>query len=119
MTVEVPALTAAFTADGTATGTVTVASTTGFYQGAEAFLINTAGNGQRVLIVQVTDATHLVVRFIAVDLANQLPLQRYGGGSNMVTSTPAWTLAGGSKISMPAQLVKVEPQWVAKTGMNV
>lgn len=115
MTVEVPAVTAAFAADGTATGSIQVASTTGFYVGAEAYLINNAGAGARVIIVAITDATHLVARIVADDAANQLPLQRYGGGSNLA----AWTLAGGAKISMPSQLVKVEPQWVAKTGMNV
>ena len=45
-----------------------------------------------------------MVRFIGDDNEQQQAIQRYGGPSNIT----AYTTALGARISMPAQLVKVD-----------
>lgn len=103
MHIDVPQVTAAFAADGGASGSIQVASSTGFFPGCIAYLRRTDANA-RVIIVDVPDSTHVKVRIIADDNEQQLPLQIYGGTSDLT----GWTIAKSSKITMPAQLARVE-----------
>lgn len=113
MQIEAKETTAAFTADGTTLGVVTIADTTPFYKGAEAFLINTAGSAKRCKIMKITDATHLEVLLIPDDIGHD-------ASGNFASTAASWigygrsdistyTVASGAKISQPAQLVRVEP----------
>lgn len=112
--IEVPAVVTTLTANGGATGILTVTSTTGFYAGCEAFMSDSTGLNKRVIIVSITDGTHMVVRAIADDNENQVPIQIYGAGSTMA----AFTLANSSKVSMPSQLARVEFSNVAPASLN-
>ena len=116
MYIDAAAVNAAFAADGTATGTIQVASTTGFYAGAQGYLTDSTNTrNARCVIVAITDATHLVARVIADDNEQQLAKQIYGAGGNLST----YTLANASKIWMPAQQVRVEIQTTAPAQRNV
>lgn len=103
MNIDVPQVTAAFAADGSATGSIQVSSSAGFYPGCIAFL-RRSDAGARVIIVDVPDATHVVVRVIADDNEQQQAIQIYGGHSDLT----GWTTAKTSKITMPPQLARVE-----------
>lgn len=98
---EVPAAGAALTGDGDATGYVTVADNSPFYPGAEAWLSNATLN-QRVIITDLNGTTKIGVRFVADVVSNSSALM-YGSRS----SATAFTVASGSRINMPQQLVRV------------
>lgn len=103
MFIEAPAVSAAFAANGGATGSIQVASSAGFFPGCIAFLWRNDLQA-RCIIVDVPDATHVKVRIIADDNEQQQPKQIYGGTSDLT----GWTVVKTSKITMPAQLARVE-----------
>lgn len=101
--IDVPQVTAAFAADGGPSGSIQVASSAGFYPGCIAYLIRSDANA-RVIIVSIPDGTHVRVRIIADDNEQQQSKQIYGGTSDLT----GWTVVKSSKLSMPAQLARVE-----------
>lgn len=113
-TIEVQAVSAAFAAAGTTRGVVQVASTTGFYAGCEAFVTATALPTKRCIIVAIVDATHLTLRVIADDNENQLPVQVYGGGSDL----SAYTNVNSAKVWQQSQLARVEINTTAPASLN-
>lgn len=112
--IEVPAVSAAFAANGGATGSVQVASSTGFYAGCEGFITHDTQPTVRVIIVAIPDSTHVVCRIIADDNQDQQAVQRYGAGSNL----SAYTSVANAKLWMPAQLARVEINTVAPAKLN-
>lgn len=107
---EVSAWGQALTADGTTTGYVTVADTSGFYPGAEAWLSSSAAQ-QRVIITEIKSGTQVGVRFVATEVTNSSALM-YGSRS----SAAAFTTALGSRLDMPQQLVRViQPSFSKRT----
>lgn len=115
MNIDVPAFAQDFDANGGATGSIQVASSAGFYVGTIAYLSRNSNPGARCVIVSIPDSTHVVARIVADDNEQQQAQQIYGAGSNL----SAWTTALSARISMPAQLAKIEPQSVKPAGMNV
>jgi hypothetical protein len=111
--IDVSSYSQAFAANGSASGSIQVADSSGFYVGCIGYLWRNDA-GARVMIVAIPDATHVQVRIIADDNEGQQIQQRYGAPSDLT----GWTTALASKISMPAQLAKVEIQNVRKA-LNV
>jgi hypothetical protein len=101
--IDVPQVIAAFAVDGGASGSIQVASSAGFFPGCIAYLWRNDLQA-RCIIVEVPDATHVRVRIIADDNEDQQKIQIYGGTSNLT----GWTVAKASKLTMPAQLARVE-----------
>jgi hypothetical protein len=112
--IDVPQFSQVFAVDGGVSGSIQVAASAGFYVGCIAYLSRDSNPGARCIIVDLPDATHVGVRIVADDNENQQQLQRYGARSDLT----GWTTALNSKISMPAQLARVEPQTV-KPALNV
>ena len=103
-----------FTGNGDGTGSVQVADSTGFYVGCIGYLSRSDANA-RVVIVALPDSTHAVVRIIPDDNEQQQAVQRYGGHSDLT----GWTVAKGSRLSMPAQVAHVEPAFLKPNKVNV
>ena len=112
--IEAPESTQAFTANGDGTGYVTMTTNAGFYVGAIAYLYRTTKQ-ERVIITELVGTTQVGVRIIAPDNEQQGSLQVYGGRSDLT----GYTTVLGSKLSMPSQLVRVEPAWQRALGLNV
>ncbi len=112
--IDAPAYSQDFAADGTTSGSIQVADSTGFYVGTIGYLVRSDA-GARVVIVSIPDTTHVVVRIVADDNEQQAAVQRYGGHSNLT----GWTVAKGSRLSMPSQLAHVEPTFVKPIKANV
>ncbi len=112
--IEVPPASAAFTANGGATGIITVADSSVFYPGCEAFITHDSAAGVKVIIVAIASGTTLVARIVAEDTKEQPAIQRYGAGSNL----SAYTSVGNAKLWMPRQLARVEINTVKPTSLN-
>lgn len=115
MTVEVPDTSIAIAADGDATGYAQVSSTTGWFAGAKGYIRDNTGKANRVIVTEIKDATHIGLRFIADDETQQGSIQVYGGRSSLV----GYTLANQTRLYMPRQLVRVEPNYTSVLKPNV
>ncbi len=115
MFVEVPDNAQALSSNGDATGYAIVASSAGFYAGCIAYLTRSAGTNKRCIITEIKDATHVGIRFIADDNEQQLPLQVYGGRSDLTGFTTVLT----STLSMERQLAKIEPSYQSLLKPNI
>ncbi|MDE1868244.1 MAG: hypothetical protein KGI08_11130 [Thaumarchaeota archaeon] len=94
-----PGTGAAFTADGTNKGVVTLASTTGFFAGATAWVSDTNNTTPvHVLITEITDSTHLKVRKIWTISANV--------GDYSTPDLSSFTAAHSSRIDQEPQTVE-------------
>lgn len=108
MNIEVPSAHAAFTSNGTTAGIVTVADSSPFYAGCVAWIKSSGQPSARVIIVAIPSATTIKVRFIGETDIDRIPLQIYGGASDI----SAYTTAQNATISMESQLAHVEPDYV-------
>lgn len=102
----VPEAYAAFSADGTATGYAKVASNEKFYPGAEVFVSSDTIAGTRAVITDLVSTTDIGIRFIG-EGSNQPP--RYGRNP-----MNGFLLAENARISMPAQVVRVDQPTFSK-----
>lgn len=109
--IDVLPASAVFAANGGTDGTIQVASTTGFFAYAEAFLSDTTGRSQRCIITRIVDSTHIQVRPIASTLVFQgsseyvaLPGTNYTVGGDV----SAFTTANTARIDMLGQVVRVD-----------
>ena len=101
--IQVPERFAVLTVNGGVDGYVTVASNVNFYPGCEAWLSNTV-RSQRCIITDLSSTNKIGLRFILEEncgLRFQPP--QYGR-----SDCSAYTLATTSRLTMPAQLAKVD-----------
>lgn len=101
--IDIPAASADITVNTTAAGIVTVASTTAFYPGAEAWLSGAALTSVRVLILKILSATTMQCRAL-LEAGSNVNTLSYGGGSDL----SAFTAAAPSRIDMPGQAVRID-----------
>lgn len=94
---------AAATADSTAAGVVTVADTSPFYPGAQAWLSSDSAN-KRVLIAKVLSATTMQLRILPDDDSAANAVGPSYGFSNLA----AFTTALHTRIDMPEQVVRID-----------
>jgi hypothetical protein len=112
--IDAPAFSQDFAANGGAKGSIQVVSSAGFYAGCDAY-ISCDDAQAHVIIVSVPDTTHVVVRVIYDDGKDQQRHQVYGGA----TDVSAYTTAKHAKISMPAQLAKIEYNFTKPASKNI
>lgn len=103
-----------FAANGGGSGNIQVADSSGFYVGGLGYLLRDDAEA-RCLIVAVPDSTHVTVRIVAADNEQQAAVQMYGGHSDLT----GWTTAKHSRVSMEAQVVRVEPTFAAPRRANI
>jgi hypothetical protein len=125
---DVAAASAAFTANGGTDGSITMASTTAFRKNAKCWLTSSGQPSLKVIITEVTDATHLKVRSIPDQLtlmtAAQIGSAPGGSGGPVATvrhlgdfapkygttDISAYTLAQTAKIDQESQFIYDEPR---------
>lgn len=109
--IPVPPASAALTANGTSAGVVTVASTTPFYAGAEAFVKDDNSTGVKVIITRLLSSTTMQCRPL-LDADEPLEAQKnamnYAAGGDL----SAYTTAQNARIEMPSQVVRVRQKYV-------
>jgi hypothetical protein len=97
---------AALSSNGDNTGYASVASNTPFFVGAIVFLRSTTVT-KRCIITELKSTTQVGLRFIADDNEKQLPIQVYGGRSDLT----AFTTANSATIFQESQLVRIDPNY--------
>lgn len=107
--ISVPKFGAPLAANGGTDGTLQVADTTNLYVGQYGWLSDTAGHTQKVVIVSITDATHVKAIAVADDGSNVNQLS-YAAGSSFATFTTLNT----SRLDCPQQVVRVNQPTFSK-----
>lgn len=106
--IQIPKFGEALAANGTSSGSLQVASSTPYFVGCVAYLSDTTGRTQAILITQMIDATHIRARAIANDNSSNASSLSYGVGSDL----SAFTTVNTSRIDMPSQVARVDqPTW--------
>lgn len=109
---DIAAAGAAFSGDGTADGSITVASTTPYRVKARAWVVDNNSPKVEVVITEIVSATVMRVR-LAVPVSHAV----LGQGNAMVlnpvnygnSDMSAYTVAQSARIDMPAQFIYNEP----------
>ncbi len=104
---DVAQIGALLTGNGTSAGVVTLASTVGWKVGQRAFISDDNSTHREVIVIEVTDATHLVVRFTAPVPNN--PAQglnlAYNSQNYGVADVSGFTTAQNARIDAPKQFI--------------
>jgi len=104
---EMAAIGALLTANGTAAGVVALATTAGWKVGTRAFISDDNSTHREVIVIEVTDATHLVVRFTSPvpNSPDQGPNLGYNGMNYGVADVSGFTTALNARIDAWKQFV--------------
>src|SRR5512144_2418814 len=100
--IQVPKFGEALAGNGTTSGSLQVASSTPYYVGCVAYLSDSTGRNQAVLITKIIDATHIQARAIANDGSSNVNTLSYSPGSDL----SAFTTVNTARIDMPAQVAR-------------
>lgn len=111
--IEVPATSAALSADGDAQGYVTVASNANFYPGATAWLTSNTQPAKYCKITDLSGATKIGLRFINEKTTSGA----FVGPSYIRNSCAAYLVADGARIDMEASVVPVEASFSKKAAI--
>lgn len=108
--VPVPEATAVLTANGSTAGVITVASTAGFYAGAEAWIVDDNSAPKRLRITKILGATTMQARAMlsqgGPDPIDQRNDQRNEVDYTLGSDLSAYTTGQNASVDMPAQVVR-------------
>jgi len=108
--IQIPKFGEALAGNGGADGKLQVAKSDPYYVGCVAYLSDTTGKNQAVLITQIVDTTHIRARKIANDGSSNVKTLSYAVGSDL----SAFTTANTARIDMPAQVARVDQPTFSK-----